>query len=292
MLAVMSAFVFAAQMVNFPVGVSSGHLGGGTLIAAVLGPSAAIVGLAAVLTVQCLVFADGGLLALGMNIFNMGIVPALLFVIVLKALGRVARWLVLPPSLADEKRRRLVAAAVTAYLAILLGAALVPFEISYAKVNIPFGAFLGWMMGAHALIGIGEAAITTAAVAILFKARPELVTSGVQDRMKVLPVAAGILAVALFTGAVVSNFASTVPDGLEVSIAKTEVSADEPVALAEQPERMPTTVMPDYATPGVTNSFLSNGIAGFAGTLVAFAVAFIIVRLIKAGKPEGQERTG
>ena len=282
MLAVMSAFVFAAQMVNFPVGVSSGHLGGGTLIAAVLGPSAAIVGLAAVLTVQCLVFADGGLLALGMNIFNMGIVPALLFVIVLKALGGVA----------DEKRRRLVAAAITAYLAILIGAALVPFEISYAKVNIPFGAFLGWMIGVHALIGIGEVAITTAAVAILFKARPELVPSDVQDRMRVLPAAAGVLAVALFVGAVISNFASAVPDGLEVSIAKTEVSSGEPVAQAEEPGHLPTAVMPDYTTPGVTNSFLSNGIAGFVGTVVTFMIAFVVVKFATAGRREHRESTG
>jgi len=122
-----------------------------TLIAALLGPEAAIVSLASVLTVQCLVFADGGLLALGINVFNMGIVPAVLFAVVLKVLGGVV----------DEKRRRITAAVITSYIAIVAGAALVPFEISYAKVSIPFEAFLGWMIGIHALIGIGEVVITT-----------------------------------------------------------------------------------------------------------------------------------
>ena len=274
MLSVMSAFVFAAQMVNFPVGVSSGHLGGGALVAVLLGPEAAIVSLAAVLTVQCLVFADGGLLALGVNVFNMGIVPAVTFAVVLRALGGVA----------DERRRRIAAAAVTSYLAVVAGAALVPFEISYSKVNIPFGAFLGWMIGVHALIGIGEVVITTAAAAVLFRARPELASSLAHSNMKVLPVAAGILAVALFTGAIVSNFASTAPDGLEVSLAKSAASAEKPAADGDGQERLPTSVMADYATPGIANNFLSSGIAGFTGTLVTFLLAFVVVRLVKSGR--------
>src|SRR5262245_28577072 len=164
LLGLTAAFVFAAQMVNFPVaGGTSGHLLGGVLSAVLVGPSGAVVVLAAVLIVQCLIFADGGVLALGANIFNMGIVGAVggyaIYSAVFRALGR--------------EHGRLVAVAFGAWCSVVLAAVMVAGELSLSGV-VPWSVVLPAMAGVHMLIGAGEAVITTLVILAVSRTRPEL----------------------------------------------------------------------------------------------------------------------
>jgi len=170
LMGVMGAFVFAAQMINFTLpGMpgTSGHLGGGVLLAILLGPSAAIVTMTAILIVQCLLFQDGGLLALGCNVINMAVVPCLigsgLYRLLLGSPARAAAW------------RQYLAAWLACVAGVAAGAAMVPVEAALSGVlQVPLGHFLGVMIGVHLIIGLCEGAVTFAAVAYLRRVRPEL----------------------------------------------------------------------------------------------------------------------
>ena len=165
LLGVMAAFIFAAQMFNFPVGPGmSGHLLGGVLAAVLLGPWAATLVMTAVVGVQALVFQDGGLLILGANIFNMGAVGTL---------GGYAVYRAVVALLGGERRGRLPAAAVAAWISVVGGALAITIQLAASGV-VPLGLALPAMVGAHALIGIGEAAITVAAIAFIGGTRADL----------------------------------------------------------------------------------------------------------------------
>ena len=163
LLGVTAAFIFAAQMLNFPVaGGTSGHLLGAALAAVLLGPWLACLVLAVVLGVQALVFADGGITALGANVLNMGVVGALVVGGLVQVAHRVSG-------------RGLVAlAAAGAWLAVMAGAAATSVELAVSG-TVPLTAVLPPMLGVHALIGIGEAVITAAAVSAVSASRPDLV---------------------------------------------------------------------------------------------------------------------
>jgi cobalt/nickel transport system permease protein len=166
MLGVLAAFVFAAQMLTFPVaGGTSGHLLGATLAAVLLGPWLACLVLAVVVAVQALAFADGGLTALGANVVNMGVLGALLAGFGLRAAVRVA---------APGRTAFLGLVAVMAWLAVMAGAAATSAELALSG-TVPLGTSLPAMLGVHAVIGIGEAVITVAAVSAVLAARPDLV---------------------------------------------------------------------------------------------------------------------
>jgi cobalt/nickel transport system permease protein len=168
LLGVTAAFVFAAQMLNFPVvGGTSGHFLGAALATIVLGPWLACLVLAVVLVVQAFMFADGGVTALGANIFCMGVVGALGAGLVLRA-GRV----VLPPRRAPF----LALCGVTAWLAVVAGAAVASVLLAISG-TVPLSTVLPAMLGVHVLIGAGEAAITVAAVAAVLAVRPDLVAA-------------------------------------------------------------------------------------------------------------------
>lgn len=221
LLGLAAAFVFAAQMLNFPVaGGTSGHLIGGVLAAALLGPAAAVVVITAVLIVQCLMFADGGITALGANIFNMailgGAVGGLLYQMAAKAADAV-------PGKTGRLTLRLVGAAMASWLAIELAAIAAAGELATSGAvawNVALPAMAGW----HALIGIGEGAITVLVLSAVAAARPELVlqsqtATGATGEARAGKTFAqpflifGLLAsigIALF----VSPFASELPDGL------------------------------------------------------------------------------
>ena len=163
LLGVTAAFVFAAQMLNFPVaGGTSGHFLGAALAAILLGPWLACVTLAVVLGVQALVFADGGITALGANVLNMGVIGALLVGGLITAAKAVA------------PRAILVIAAAGAWLAVMAGATATSFELALSG-TVPLGTVLPAMLGTHALIGAGEAVITVAAVSAVLSTRPDLV---------------------------------------------------------------------------------------------------------------------
>lgn len=169
LLGVTAAFVFAVQMLNFPVvGGTSGHLLGAALAAVLLGPWLACVALTVVIATQALLFADGGISALGANVLNMGIVGALL-----------TGWLMTGARALVPRSRTAFLAVIAggAWLAVMLGALATSLELA-ASDTIPLATVLPAMLGVHALIGVGEAVITVAAVAAVLASRPDLVAIG------------------------------------------------------------------------------------------------------------------
>jgi cobalt/nickel transport system permease protein len=177
LMGVMAAFIFAAQMFNFQViGGTSGHLLGGVLAAVLLGPWAGTLVMTCVVAVQALVFQDGGLLVLGANIFNMGVIGTL---------GGYAVYRALCGLLGGEQRARIPAAGIAAWLAVVAGAAAMAVELAIAGVT-PLEITLPAMVGVHAVIGIGEALITMAALAFIRVTRPDLLRLRVGEPRPVL----------------------------------------------------------------------------------------------------------
>jgi cobalt/nickel transport system permease protein len=165
LMGIMSAFIFAAQMINFPVaGGTSGHLFGGVLAAVLLGPYAGAVVLTCVLIFQCLVFQDGGLLALGANILNMAVV------------GTGGGYLVFFGIIRMLKGRKgfFAGTAVAAWFSVVLAASLCAAELTLSGIS-PLWVILPAMAGIHAFIGVGEAIITVAVLGFILKVRPDLI---------------------------------------------------------------------------------------------------------------------
>jgi cobalt/nickel transport system permease protein len=178
LLGVIAAFIFAAQMLNFPIaGGTSGHFLGAALAAVLLGPWLASLVLAVVLIVQCFAFADGGVSALGANILNMGVLGALL-----AGFALVVAQKVLP----HTRTAFLGTVGVVSWLAVMTGAAATSFELGVSD-TVPLGTVLPAMLGVHALIGIGEAVITVTAVAAVLAARPDLVTLAPNELKEAAP---------------------------------------------------------------------------------------------------------
>ena len=166
LLGVTAAFIFAAQMLNFPVaGGTSGHFLGAALAAILLGPWLAGLVLAVVLGVQSFVFADGGVTALGANVLNMGVIGALVVGGLMVAAQRI---------LPKGRRSTLAVAGVGAWLAVVAGSAACAFELAISG-TVPLGTVLPAMLGVHVLIGAGEAVITVAAVSAVLSTRPDVV---------------------------------------------------------------------------------------------------------------------
>jgi cobalt/nickel transport system permease protein len=165
LMGVVGAFLFAAQMVNFPIAAgTSGHLGGGVLAALLLGPWAGTLVMTAILVVQALLFQDGGITAIGANLLNIGLLPCLLGFGLFRLLRR----------LLAGTRGALIAAFLTAWLMVVLGAALAALQLAFSG-TVPLALVLPAMAGIHALIGIGEGLITAAALAFLLRVRRDLV---------------------------------------------------------------------------------------------------------------------
>ncbi|ADW19361.1 cobalamin (vitamin B12) biosynthesis CbiM protein [Desulfobulbus propionicus DSM 2032] len=250
LMGVLGAFVFAAQMINFtiPATGSSGHLGGGLLLAILLGPYAAFLAIASVLTVQALFFADGGLLALGCNIFNLGVFPCF-----------IAYPLIYRPIAGDCKNpmRIGLGATLAAVAGLQLGALGVVTETVLSGISaLPLTTFLAAMLPIHLAIGLVEGLITTTVISFVWKARPEILEYAAASRplgsLAITKVLAGLGVAAVLTGGVLSWFASSSPDGLEWSMAKTSGQEElKPpqdgihVLLARMQEQ--TAVLPDYA---------------------------------------------
>lgn len=216
LMGVLGAFIFAAQMINFtiPGTGSSGHLGGGMILAILLGPHAGFLTIASVLTIQALFFADGGLLALGCNIFNLGFFPCFVaYPLIYKGLtganpspGRIAK-----------------AATLAAVIALQLGAFGVVVETTLSGIaELPFRSFLLMMLPIHLAIGVVEGLITSAVVTFVWKAQPELLikpsTGKPVGSFSLKKVLVGLLVATALTGGAFSWFASSHLDGLEWSI--------------------------------------------------------------------------
>ena len=215
LMGVMGAFVFAAQMVNFtiPGTGSSGHLIGGVLLSVLLGPWAALVTLTSVLVIQCLLFADGGLMALGCNVLNMAVCSCL-----------IAYPLVFRPLMkAGASTRRMVCASVAACVtALALGAVFVTLETEASGISaLPFQRFLAFMLPIHLIIGIGEGLATAAVLGFVRRYKPELLTHVAEKRsLSARWIGIGLVLAVMI--AVCGYFwASSLPDGLEWSIERT-----------------------------------------------------------------------
>jgi cobalt/nickel transport system permease protein len=216
LMGVLGAFIFAAQMINFsiPGTGSSGHLGGGMTLAILLGPHAAFVTMASILTIQALLFGDGGLLALGCNIFNLGFMTCYL-----------AYPLIYKKIVGDRPtfRRIQLGTMVACIVGLELGAFGVVLETILSGISeLPFGTFILLMLPIHLAIGIVEGVVTVAVVTFVWKARPEILevaaTSKPMGQISTRPVLLGFLVVTAITGGALSWFASTHPDGLEWSM--------------------------------------------------------------------------
>jgi len=168
LMGVTAAFIFAAQMFNFPVaGGTSGHFLGSVFSSVLLGPWASLLIMTIVLVFQCLGFADGGLTAIGSNIFNMGVIGAL---------GGYAIFIFLYTLFQKSRRGFFIALAISSWLSIVMGASAAAIELAISGTS-PLRVALPAMAGIHAIIGIGEAIITTTAVSLILKTRPDLVSS-------------------------------------------------------------------------------------------------------------------
>jgi len=198
LMGVSGAFVFAAQMLNFtiPATGSSGHLGGGLILALLLGPEAAFLVMASVLTVQALFFADGGLLALGANIFNLGFIPAFV------AYPLVYRRIV---GATPTRARVIVGSVLAAVVGLQLGALGVVLETTLSGVSaLPLGAFVALMLPIHLGIGIIEGLVTGAVALFVMQAQPELLARNASHKplrdVNLKPVLVGLLAAAVVAG--------------------------------------------------------------------------------------------
>jgi cobalt/nickel transport system permease protein len=266
-----AAFIFAAQMVNFPVAAgTSGHLIGATLAAVLLGPWAAIVVMTAVLVVQCLLFADGGLLALGANVFNMAVVGSgagyLLYALIRRMLRGAAG--------------QSIAAGAGAWGSTVLAAASCAGELSWSGIA-PWHAVFTAMVNVHMLIGIGEAVITVLVLSAVRSVRPDLAAEHAgPHRGAPSPTGRGLLLGGIIaTGLLlfVAPFASTAPDGLEWAAAR--IGFDR-AALASPIINVP---MPDYGVAGM--GAWGTVLAGAVGVIVLVAATYGIVRLTLRPKP-------
>ncbi|MCL4274932.1 MAG: PDGLE domain-containing protein [Anaerolineales bacterium] len=261
LMGIMAAFIFAAQMINFPVaGGTSGHLLGGALAAIVLGPWAGMLVMTAVIAVQALLFQDGGLLVMGANIFNMGLVTA--------AIG----YGLYRSVMGQSKTVKLGVVAFAAWLSVMAGALLTALQLwlsgtSQLQIVIPA------MMGVHALIGVGEALITVFALAFIMQTRPDLLGEGSESAKgsRNWIWVGGIVALLVV---LISPFASGDPDGLE------RVAED--LGFIGTGLDAPYSIIPDYTIPFLGETALSTILAGVVGIIVVAVIMILIGRGMKA----------
>jgi len=261
LMGVMAAFIFAGQMINFPVaGGTSGHLLGGALAAIVLGPWAGVLVMAAVVGLQGLLFQDGGLLVMGANIFNMGILTVFI--------GYGMYRSVVGKSL----RVRLAVAGVAAWLSVMAAALVTALQLWLSGTS-PLTIVLPAMLGVHALIGIGEALVTVAALAFINQTRPDILATETVKARGGWGWAVTGLAIALIV-VLFAPWASTNPDGLE------RVAED--FGFIGQGLDAPYAILPDYTIPLLGETGVSTIIAGIVGALIVAAIAIGIGRLLKS----------
>ncbi|MFD7290035.1 energy-coupling factor ABC transporter permease [Streptomyces sp. NPDC059863] len=279
-----AAFIFAVQMLNFPVAAgTSGHLLGGALAAILVGPYTGVLCISVVLLMQGILFADGGLTALGVNITDMAVVTTVVAYALFRALVK----------LLPRTRRSVTVASFVAALVSVPAAAL-GFTFFYwigGTTDIPIGKVLTGMVGVHVLIGIGEAAITALTVGAVIAVRPDLVygARGLSAPLKLrvggelvdaapasepAPVAARStrkvwatgLVTALVLAGFVSFYASASPDGLE------KVAADQGIDRKTEPHHTVDSPLADYGVKDVDDARISGGLAGVIGVAATVAV--------------------
>ncbi len=271
---VLGAFVFAAQMVTFaiPGTGSSGHLAGGTLLAILLGPSAAFLVMASVLTVQALIFADGGLLALGCNLFNLGFWPAFVGIAAYRLVSR--RW--------PGPRGALAGAVVASFLSVELGAIGVSVETALSgRSDLAFRELLLVMAAIHLPIAAVEGIVTAAAVRAVSRRWPDRV-DGPRIAAARIPVLASVAGIALFAATLLASIASQRPDGLTWAVERvaraTPAEHATGVGAWLRAVQQRVAPLPGYALPGADRQpGVDAGIStsGIVGSLLVGAVVLL-----------------
>lgn len=272
---VMGAFVFAAQMINFtiPGTGSSGHLCGGMLLSAILGPEAGFLTMIGVLLIQCLLFADGGLLALGGNVWNMAFYGCFV--------GAYIIWKLMMKN-GMSKTKITAASIIGSIVTLQLGAFSVTLETMLSGITeLPFGVFVATMQPIHLAIGLVEGLITAAVLCFIYEARPELLWNGKAEqsskegKLSYKSTVVVLAVSSLLIGGLLSLAASSNPDGLEWSIERitgsTDVAAVGDVYETTEQMQSATALLPDYAFAG-SDSILGTSFSGILGAVVVVAL--------------------
>jgi len=260
LMGIMAAFIFSAQMINFPVaGGTSGHLMGGALAAIILGPWSGMLVMTSVIGLQALLFQDGGLLALGANIFNMGLITSLI------GYGLYAT------TNKSGNKLQLVIIGVAAWLSVEASALLAAGQIWLSNTS-PARIVFPAMLSVHALIGIGEALITVAAFSFIRQVRPDLLNKQETQASSNL---GWILVGSLISLGVVflAPFASTSPDGLE-RVAKN-------LGFIHLAQESPFNIFSNYVIPSVRDSNFSTILAGVVGIILVGSISYLVGKAIK-----------
>ncbi len=270
MMGVLAAAIFAGQMLNFAVaGGTSGHLMGAALATILMGPWAAILIMTSVVSIQALIFQDGGLLVLGANIFNMAIVGVAAAFMVYKSVRKLS---------GENKKGIMISGFCAAWLSVLLAALSVALQLA-ASGTSPARLAIPAMAGVHALIGIGEGLITAGALAFILSVRPDLVSLNKSNlaESRFVWVIGFLLAVALVIAA---PLASTRPDGLE----KVAMQG----GFIDQARAPLFEIIPDYLIPGIANESLATITAGLLGILIIFGVGIGVAYNRRKGNIPGR----
>ena len=281
---VMGAFVFAAQMVNFtiPGTGSSGHLCGGVLLSSILGPYAGFLSMIGVLLIQCLFFADGGLLALGGNVWNMAFYGCFIGSLIWKIIMKKGM----------SKKKIVLASILGSVLTLQLGAFSVTLEtLASGVTELPFGTFVAFMQPIHLAIGLIEGIIIAAVLCFVYEARPEMLWNSnnienvKQNKFSYKKTIAIIVCLFVIIGGGISLLASSNPDGLEWSIERitgsTEVeSADDSVYETTQLVQDTTTILPDYTVED-SESTIGTSISGIVDCGITVVFLIIIGTIVK-----------
>ena len=296
---VAGAMVFAAQMINFtiPGTGSSGHIGGGILLAGLLGGIPAFLAITAVLLIQCLFFADGGLLALGCNIFNLGVIPCL-----------IVYPLLFKPILkgGNGYRRLSIASVASAVAGLELGAFFVVLETQASGITeLPFGKFAAIMLPIHLVIGIVEGIITAAILCFVYRMRPEIIDSaqsgGRLGGVSTKKVLAALAVLTIIVGGALSLFSSANPDGLEWAVGRTagqvigareERPASSGIISGAANIRDNTAILPDYSFASDPENAAGTPVSGIIGASVTFVLAGaagLVISMVKKRKRAGKD---
>jgi cobalt/nickel transport system permease protein len=263
-----AAFVFAAQMLNFPVaGGTSGHLLGGVMAAVLLGPGAAAIVIACVLMVQSLLFSDGGVLALGANIFNMSFVGGVCGYAIYRAVQRLLTGL----------RGRIAAVFFAAWSSTVLASLACAGELALSGTLAPHVVFPA-MTGVHMFIGIGEGLITSLVILTIARVRPDLLDPEHQANARSVGFEFTLFAliIALGLAVFVSPYACSWPDGLD------KVAGQ--FGFEGRAATLIRTFIPEYKMPGISSEGVATAIAGAIGTLIMFGMACLVGRMLVRDK--------
>jgi cobalt/nickel transport system permease protein len=301
LMGIMGAFVFAAQMVNFQLPAmpgTSGHMVGAVLLAILLGPDAGAIVISSVVIIQCLIFQDGGLLALGCNLINMALVPSYLGYLLYRTFTAGK----------SSSIRIYISAMLACILAVEAGAILVPVEAGVSRVlAVPFSTFLITMLGVHFLVGFVEGLITVAVLSYIQQVRPDIVADALPGRVRLSKKAVLVTLVVftVITATGLSLLACGLPDGLEWSYAERPdqpnfepiVSNQDSTIAAVDDFQAKYSLLPDYAIRstalGKTGQGDSEGIspgwtsfAGIVGAVLTMVFVWLAASLLRKGKAQ------